>query len=90
MERIIINYRSRDLRSEPVLAACNYFKHNWYAGWYIGSTFHKATTQEESDALQYDYELYRYFRNRANESEYDNDNESDTETETETEAENDT
>lgn len=76
MEQIIKRYRNRDPRSERDLAACNYSKHNWFNGWFIGSTIYKATTSEEYDALQYDYELTRYFRNRSIESDcYTNEDE---------------
>lgn len=79
---------------EQALRNCNFPKRDWFSGWYIGSSFCKATTQVEADAFQLDYELRLYFRNRTDvsddeseaEAEVDVDNETDSETDDEAEA----
>jgi len=80
---------------EQALRKCNFPKRDWFSGWYIGSSFCKATTQVEADAFQLDYELRLYFRNRTDvsddeseaEAEVDVDNETDSETDVDNEAE---
>jgi len=77
---------------EQALRNCNFPKRDWFSGWYIGSSFCKATTQVEADAFQLDYELRLYFRNRTDvsddesEAEAEVDNETDSETDDEAEA----
>ena len=69
---------------EQALSNCNFVKHNWFTGWYIGSTLYKATTQEEATSFQHEYELYHYFRNRGS-REDDTDDETEVDDETEDE-----
>ena len=71
---------------EQALRNCNFPKRDWFSGWYIGSSFCKATTQVEADAFQLDYELRLYFRNRTDVS----DDESEAEAEAEAEVDNET
>jgi hypothetical protein len=79
---------------EQALRNCNFPKRDWFSGWYIGSSFCKATTQVEADAFQLDYELRLYFRNRTDvsddeseaEAEVDNETDSETDVDNETEA----
>ena len=73
---------------EQALRNCNFPKRDWFSGWYIGSSFCKATTQVEADAFQLDYELRLYFRNRTDVS--DDESETEAETDDETDVDNET
>lgn len=73
---------------EQALRNCNFPKHDWFSGWYIGNSFCKATTQVEADAFQLDYELRLYFRNRTDVS--DDESETEAETDDETDVDNET
>ena len=74
---------------EQALRNCNFPKRDWFSGWYIGSSFCKATTQVEADAFQLDYELRLYFRNRTDVSDDESETEAETDVDNETDAETD-